>query len=89
MRALGIVRKIDELGRVVIPMEIRKSNGWSANQPMEMFADNEGGLYIKAYGKDEEKKEILEHLEHLQKTTTYEEVFKIANKTIEFINKQG
>lgn len=88
-KALGIVRKIDELGRVVVPMEIRKANGWEANQPMEMFADDEGGLYIKAYGKEAEKNEVLEQLEHLKSITANEEVFKIASNTIDFLKKQG
>jgi AbrB family looped-hinge helix DNA binding protein len=89
LKALGIVRKMDELGRVVIPMEIRKANGWEPNQPMEMFADNDGGLLIKAYGKDAEKQAVLEQLEHLKSTTANEEVLKIARNTIEFLNKQG
>lgn len=86
MKALGIVRKIDELGRVVIPMEVRRANGWETNQLMEMFADNNGGLYMKAYGKEEEKKEILLMLEHLQQTTTNDVAREIATKTIQFIN---
>jgi AbrB family looped-hinge helix DNA binding protein len=89
LKALGIVRRMDDLGRVVIPMEIRKANGWAPNQPMEMFADNDGGLYIKAYGKDEEKKEVLEQLEHLHKNTENLEVLKIVSNAIDFIKKQG
>lgn len=89
LKALGIVRRMDELGRVVIPMEIRRTNGWEPGQPVEMFADNEGGLYIKAYGQDEGKQEILEQLKHLCTTTASAEVFKIASNTIEFISKKG
>ncbi|HLR59640.1 MAG TPA: AbrB family transcriptional regulator, partial [Pseudogracilibacillus sp.] len=37
MKALGIVRKIDDLGRVVIPKEVRISQGWEPGHSMEMF----------------------------------------------------
>lgn len=49
MVPLGIVRKLDDLGRVVIPMEIRREAGWKSGQPLEMFATKDGGLYIKGY----------------------------------------
>jgi bifunctional DNA-binding transcriptional regulator/antitoxin component of YhaV-PrlF toxin-antitoxin module len=88
LKPLGIVRYLDPLGRVVIPKEFRRANGWNDNQPMELFAVD-GGLFIKAYGREEEKKEILEQLEHLQNSTANKEVLKIASKTIEFIKKQG
>ncbi len=48
MKATGIVRKIDELGRVVIPKEIRKLMGWADGDPMEMFVDD-NGVYLKKY----------------------------------------
>jgi AbrB family transcriptional regulator, stage V sporulation protein T len=88
LKPLGIIRKLDELGRVVIPMEIRRANGWATNQPMEFFAV-EGGIYIKAYGKESEKKEILEQLEHLHNTTENDEVFKIVTNAMKFIKSQG
>lgn len=45
MKALGIVRKIDELGRVVIPKEIRDMNGWGPSTPLEVLATDEGILF--------------------------------------------
>lgn len=49
MKALGVVRRLDELGRIVIPKEIRKTNGWECGTPMEMFMDKQG-LFIRPYG---------------------------------------
>lgn len=50
MRATGIVRRIDDLGRVVIPKEIRRSMGIKEGDPLEMFIDAEsGGLVLVAY----------------------------------------
>jgi len=48
MRSLGIIRKVDELGRVVIPKEIRVVLGIGHTTPMEMLAD-EKGVYIRKY----------------------------------------
>ena len=39
MRATGIVRRIDDLGRVVIPKEIRKNLGIKEGDPLEIFVD--------------------------------------------------
>lgn len=88
MKPLGIVRKIDELGRIVLPKEIRKANGWEQGQPMEMFADNDGMLYMKAYGDDPGKKEIVEALSSLLEHTDHKEVSYIARKAIAFIQER-
>ena len=41
MRTTGIVRRIDDLGRVVIPREIRKQMGIKDNEPLEIYLDKE------------------------------------------------
>ncbi|MDF2649838.1 MAG: abrB 2 [Paenibacillus sp.] len=41
MKATGIVRKIDELGRIVIPMELRRTMNISEKDPLEIFVDGE------------------------------------------------
>ena len=40
-KALGIIRKLDGLGRIVIPMEFRRAYGWEEGQASEMFGDGE------------------------------------------------
>lgn len=50
MRATGIVRYIDDLGRIVIPREIRKALGIQDGEPFELFTDpKERGVYFKPY----------------------------------------
>ncbi len=44
----GIIRRIDELGRVVIPKEMRKTLRFKEGEPVEIFADSDG-LYIKKF----------------------------------------
>lgn len=49
MKATGIVRKIDDLGRIVIPKEIRRTMRLSEGTPLEIFTDREGGVILKKY----------------------------------------
>ncbi|MNB89684.1 Transition state regulatory protein AbrB [compost metagenome] len=41
MKATGIVRKVDELGRIVIPIELRRTMGIDIKDPLEIFVDAE------------------------------------------------
>ena len=47
MKATGIVRRIDDLGRIVIPKEIRRSFRIREGDPLEIFTDAEGDVIIK------------------------------------------
>ena len=48
MKATGIVRRIDELGRVVIPKEIRKTLRLRVGDPLEIYTDS-GEHLLKKY----------------------------------------
>ncbi len=47
MKATGIVRRIDDLGRIVIPKEIRRSFRIKEGDPLEIFTDAEGEVIFK------------------------------------------
>lgn len=49
MKATGIVRRIDDLGRIVIPKEIRRSFRIKEGDPLEIFTDSEGEVIFKKY----------------------------------------
>ncbi len=49
MKATGIVRRIDELGRVVIPKEIRRTLRIKNGDPLEIFTSETGGVVLKKY----------------------------------------
>jgi AbrB family transcriptional regulator (stage V sporulation protein T) len=49
LKATGIVRRIDELGRVVIPKEIRRTLRIREGDPLEIFTDREGEIILKKY----------------------------------------
>ena len=49
MKATGIVRRIDDLGRVVIPKEIRKTLKVKEGMPLEIYTDKEGGIVLRKF----------------------------------------
>lgn len=49
MKATGIVRRIDDLGRVVVPKEIRRTLRIREGDPLEIFTDQEGEIILKKY----------------------------------------
>ena len=52
MKATGIIRRIDDLGRVVIPKEIRRSLGIKEGDPLEIFTTRDGEIIFKPYQED-------------------------------------
>ena len=70
MKATGVVRRIDDLGRVVIPKEIRKILRIKEGSPLEIFTDKEGTVILKKYSPIGELSEFAtEYAETLNKTT--------------------
>lgn len=49
MKATGIVRRIDDLGRVVVPKEIRRTLRIREGEPLEIYVDKEGEIILKKY----------------------------------------
>lgn len=45
MRATGIVRRVDDLGRIVIPREIRRSMGIREGEPLEIYLENDAIIF--------------------------------------------
>ncbi|MBC8060606.1 MAG: stage V sporulation protein T [Clostridiaceae bacterium] len=69
MRAAGIVRRIDALGRVVVPTEIRKNLRMREGDPLEIFTDRAGGVILKKYSPIGELANFAsEYSESLQQT---------------------
>ncbi|MGE6379583.1 AbrB/MazE/SpoVT family DNA-binding domain-containing protein [Peribacillus muralis] len=65
MKPTGIVRKIDCLGRLNIPIEIRRSLGWEQGEEIEFLID---GKYVALQSNDQEQKtmEALDTLEEAE-----------------------
>ncbi len=62
MKATGIVRRIDDLGRVVIPKEIRRTMRIREGDPLEIFTDKDGELIFKKYSPIGEMGDFAAHL---------------------------
>ena len=70
MKATGVVRRIDDLGRVVIPKEIRKTLRIKEGDPLEIFTDKEGEVILKKYSPIGELSEFATgYAETLARTT--------------------
>lgn len=55
MRATGIIRRVDDLGRIVIPKEVRRQMRISTGDALEIYTDREGCVIFKKYVNDELK----------------------------------
>lgn len=73
MKATGIVRRIDDLGRIVIPKEIRRTMRIREGDPLEIFTDREGEVILKKYSPINELGEFAtEYAESLYETIGFD-----------------
>ena len=49
MKATGIVRKVDELGRIVLPIELRRIMNIEVRDALEIYVDHDGHILLKKY----------------------------------------
>lgn len=70
MKATGIVRKVDELGRIVIPKEIRKNLKIREGDPLEIFTEKNGAVILKKFAPMGDMLEIAsQYVETLAQTS--------------------
>lgn len=70
MKSTGIVRRIDDLGRVVIPKEIRRTLNIREGDPLELFLDG-GKVCFQKYIPTEEYRGSVDHLIRILKEDDY------------------
>lgn len=85
MRATGIIRRMDDLGRVVIPKEIRRQMGIKEGDPLEIFTEGDG-ICFKPYHADNlsELKSVLIKMDH---NAHDPEQWKLINEMRELVKK--
>ncbi len=49
MKSTGIVRKVDELGRIVLPIELRRTLGIDDKDPLEIYVGDDGSVILRKY----------------------------------------
>lgn len=62
MKATGIVRNVDDLGRVVLPKELRRTFGISTGDPMEFFVEG-NGIFVKKFDAAADMEQLLDSVE--------------------------
>lgn len=85
MKSLGIVRSMDELGRVVVPMEFRREQGWKKGDSLEMFSDGDE-LVIRSFRKSRKKQEVLEKLTKVAESTKDKSVASDIKEAIDYVS---
>lgn len=90
MKTTGMVRRIDDLGRVVIPKEIRQAMRIKEGDPLEIFADRNNGVVLKKYNPDSVQDDIDRCLEALEEHASEIGVDKlgVARRALKDIRKQ-
>lgn len=83
---IGIVRKFDELGRIVIPKEFRKALGWNEGTQVEIFAD-ENGVNLKTHGADLEKEKVINELYKAQAAKNINDAHDALRHAIAYLEK--
>lgn len=88
MRATGIVRRVDDLGRIVIPKEVRKKLRIKEGTPMELFTDGDCVIF-KHYSAEELLENALENLKEAINTYVDEDDYgqDIKARLIEYTDK--
>ncbi|BFH10414.1 stage V sporulation protein T [Paenibacillus melissococcoides] len=97
MKATGIVRRIDDLGRVVIPKEIRRTLRIREGDPLEIFVDRDGEVILKKYSPigelgdfaKEYAESLYESTGHITMITDRDTIIALAGGSKkEFLDKQ-
>ena len=86
MKATGIVRRVDDLGRVVIPIELRRTLGIGEKDSLEIFVE-EDSVILRKYRKDTEKAEMIAKLESV--VVDNPDVKEVLDEAREFIQKKA
>lgn len=82
-KTTGIVRRVDDLGRIIIPKEIRKSMNIADGEALEIFTTYEGEIVLKPYfEKPKDLSNLLEDFEKLAEESQKEFAMKIFEKFI-------
>ena len=84
VKSAGIQRKVDELGRITIPMEIRKNLGWGEKHVLEIVPTGEG-IFIKSASFNPEKQKVVSELNSLLANNDQPEVYKAVQNALKYI----
>lgn len=84
MKSTGIVRKVDNLGRVVLPKELRRTLGIEEKDPVEIFIDG-NQIILQKYQPNTEKDEVIASLEKMAASAKNPNVLETIDRAIKLI----
>lgn len=96
MKATGIIRRIDDLGRVVVPKEIRRTLKIREGDPLEIFTDRDGEIILKKYSPIGEirafatqyAEAIASYCTHTVIITDRDQIIAVSGGKKEFLNRE-
>ena len=89
MNRTGIIRRIDDLGRVVIPREIRRTLNLKEGDPLELYVTNDMVCFQKYYAEAGYKERIKSLIENLDEDYDMENAAEIKTKLNEALELLG
>ena len=84
MKSTGIVRKVDDLGRVVLPIELRRTLGIEVKDALEIFIDDDK-IILKKYQPNTEKDEVVSSLKKMAAGAKNPNVLETIERAIKLI----
>lgn len=92
MKATGIVRKVDDLGRVVLPIELRRNLGIGIGDPLEIYTENDA-IVLKRYNAVDDVASVAERLKKMVEAesnpTTRLEMLNTIGEILEATKKEN
>lgn len=84
MKSTGIVRKVDDLGRVVLPKELRRTLGIEEKDALEIYIDNKN-IILKKYQPNAEKDEVIANLKKMAANAKNPNMLETIDRAIKLI----
>ena len=84
----GIIRRLDDLGRIVIPKEIRRARGWEEGAPIEIIPDGED-VILRLYGDNQRLEDLLNELIGQMEERGLDDKETLLRKMMEELREEG
>lgn len=84
----GIIRRVDDLGRIVIPKEIRRARGWEEGAPIEIIPDG-NEVILRLYGDNQRLEDLLNELIGQMEERGLDDQENLLRKMMEELKEEG